>query len=75
MNSKEVDKIKCNNFSLFRFVSVVDAIRKKCEEKEALGIQNIYDSDIRDIKECLSAQNIEVKYSYIENVLDFLTKI
>lgn len=69
----EENRMICLDCSLRIFVSTVEAIIETCDEKEKIGISHLYDSDILDIqsklkKECI----IDVEYSYIENVLNYL---
>lgn len=62
----------CNGCSLSVFSSTVEAILEQCDEKENLGIEYLYDSDIFDIQEKLKAISVNVEFSYIEDVLDSL---
>lgn len=69
----EANRMICMDCSLRIFVSTVEAIIEICDEKEKIGINHLYDSDILDIqsklkKECV----IDVECSYIENVLNYL---
>lgn len=43
-----------------------------CSEKESLGIDKLYDSDIYDIVEILKKQGIKSSYRDVEQVLDCL---
>lgn len=70
----EADRVLCRGCSLAVFVSTVDAIVETCNEKEAIGIKNLYDSDIYDIEKKLEKKCIHVDFTYIEKVLDNLTK-
>lgn len=63
----------CNGCSLSIFISTVDAIIEKCNEKEKIGIKSLYDSDIYDIQEMLKKKCVNVKFSYIETILEHLT--
>lgn len=45
-----------------------------CNEKEALGIEKLYNSDIYDVQDILKAQGISVTYTDIEKVLGELIK-
>lgn len=71
MNDK-ADRMLCMGCTLSIFISTVEAIIEKCNEKEAIGIESLYDSDICDIEEMLESKCIHVDYSYIANVLDYL---
>lgn len=62
----------CNGCTLSIFGSTVEAILEQCDEKENLGIEYLYDSDIFDIQEKLKEISINVEFSYIENVLGSL---
>lgn len=64
----------CTGCSLSKFVSTVEAIVEIMDEKEKMGIEKLYDSDIRTIQLKLQKKSILVEYSYIENVLDALVK-
>lgn len=64
----------CTSCSLSKFVSTVEAIVERMDEKEKMGIEKLYDSDIRDVQLKLQKKSILVEYSYIENVLDALIK-
>lgn len=70
----EADRMPCLHCSLSTFVSTVEAIVSKCDEKEAIGIGSLYDSDIYDIQNELNKKCVHVDYSYIEKVLDYLTE-
>lgn len=69
----EANRMICLDCLLRIFVSTVETIIEICNEKEKIGINHLYDSDILDIqsklkKECV----IDVECSYIENVLNYL---
>lgn len=73
MNNK-ADRVLCNGCSLSLFISVCEAILERLKEKESLGIDNLYDSDIRDIQSNLLRKAIRVDYGYIERILSCLTE-
>lgn len=61
--------------SLRKFVAVVETIKEQCEEKENIGIDHLFDSDIYEIQEKLRQKYVyDANFSYIENVLEALTK-
>lgn len=64
----------CKRCSLSKFILTVEEIIKKCEYKERLGIQHLYDSDIRDIYEELERQGVDIDYSYVEILLNYFTQ-
>lgn len=64
----------CNGCTLSLFVSTVEAIMECCAEKEKIGIDHLYDSDIFDIQNKLREKVIKVDYSYIEHILQYLTE-
>lgn len=68
------DRMLCNGCTLSVFVSTVETILECINEKEAVGIESLYDSDIRDIQERLKEKMVKVKYSYIEHILEYLTE-
>lgn len=53
---------------------VIKAIIRICDEKEAIGIRCLHDSDIYDIQNILKAQGENVVYSDIEHILNDLIK-
>lgn len=69
---KRANSMLCGDCNLSHFTSTVEAILECCHEKENIGIENLYDSDIYDIQEKLNHININVKFSYIENILNLL---
>lgn len=73
MNNK-ADRMLCNGCELSIFVSTLEAILEVSNDKEKIGIKSLYDSDIYDVQSKLKEKCINVKYSYIENVLDELVK-
>lgn len=73
MNDK-ADRMLCNGCELSIFVSTVETILEVSNEKEKIGIKSLYDSDIYDVQSKLKEKCINVKYSYIENILDELVK-
>lgn len=72
MNTQANSRL-CNGCSLSLFVSTAEAILERCTEKENMGIQHLYDSDILDIQEKLKNKGIKVECSYIECILNSLT--
>lgn len=61
--------------SLRKFVAVAETIREQCEEKEKIGIDHLFDSDIYEIQEKLKQKYVyDATFSYIENVLEALVK-
>lgn len=64
----------CNGCTLSLFIATVDAILERCDEKENIGIEHLYDSDIYDIQEKLKAKTIKTDFTYIENILKYLTE-
>lgn len=70
----EANRMLCQGCTLSIFVSTVEAIVKTCDEKEAIGIERLYDSDMYDIQDSLERKCIHVNFSYIEKVLDYLVK-
>lgn len=60
---------------LRKFVLTVEAIKEQCNAKEKIGIDYLFDSDIYEIQEKLKQKHVyDAKFSYIENVLEFLVK-
>lgn len=73
--NKEANSMLCNGCTLYKFIVTVQAILKRCDEKERIGIKSLYDSDIMDIENILDQEGIkDADYSYIRSILDFLTK-
>ena len=70
----EANRMLCQGCSLASFVSTVEAIIECCNEKEAIGLERLYDSDIYDIENALKKKCIHVDFSYIEKVLDYITE-
>lgn len=70
----EANRMLCQGCTLSVFVSTVEAIIKKCDEKEAIGIKRLYDSDMYDIQDSLKKKCVHVDFSYIEKILDYLIK-
>ena len=68
------DSMLCNGCTLSVFVSTVEAILERIKEKEAIGIESLYDSDIRDIQEELKEKVIKVEISYVEHILEYLVE-
>ena len=64
----------CSNCSLFIFIATIEEIKICSDKKDDLGITYLYDSDIYDIQNALKTRGIKVKYSYIDNILDYLSK-
>lgn len=64
----------CMECGLSIFVSVVDAIKKCCCEKQQTGIENLHDSDILDIQNELAGRAVKVEATYIKKILECLTK-
>lgn len=62
----------CNGCTLSRFVSTVEAVLECCDQKEALGIKHLYDTDIYDIQNSLKNKCVRTDYSYIEKIIDYL---
>lgn len=60
----------CEGCTLSLFVSTVETILDISKEKEDIGIESLYDSDIYDIQARLKEKVIDAKFSYIESVLD-----
>ena len=73
MNDK-ADRMLCNSCTLSVFISTVETILEVCNQKESIGIERLYDSDILTIQEKLEKRLIKVDISYIENILDSLTE-
>lgn len=71
MNNK-ADSMLCNGCTLSLFVSTVEAILKCCNEKEKIGVEHLFDSDIYDIQAKLKEKTIKADFSYIESVLEYL---
>lgn len=72
--NEQANTMICTSCTLAFFTAVLEAITEQCQEKEALGIQKLYYSDVHDIVAKLAKVNIKVKESYIERVLDFLVE-
>ena len=76
---KLYEKIFCGNekldCSLRIFASTIEAIKEQCDEKEALDIEFLYDSDIFDIQTKLKNNAVNVENSYIETILDALANL
>lgn len=70
----EANRMLCQGCTLSVFTSTIEAIMNKCNEKENIGIEHLYDSDIYDIQDALKRKCVNVKFSYIEKVLDYLTE-
>ena len=68
------NRMLCQGCSLSVFISTAEAINEQCNKKEALGIENLYDSDILDIVDALVEKCVPVDYSYVTKVLDYLTE-
>lgn len=73
MNDK-ADRMLCSGCTLSVFASTLDTVLETCDEKGRLGIRSLYDSDILDIQTKLKEKGISVDISYIEDVLEELTK-
>ena len=71
MNEK-ANRMLCQGCSLSTFISTVESIISRCNEKEAIGIMSLYDSDIYDIQNDLKQKCVRVSFSYIEKILDYL---
>lgn len=48
------------------------AILIRCNQKESIGVNSLYDSDIYDIVDILAEQGIKATYVDVEQVLDKL---
>ena len=66
------NKFHCNNCSLRIFALACEAIKEQYDDKESLGIDYLYDSDILEIQEILENNHIHVNPSYIETILESL---
>jgi len=71
---KEANTMLCMGCSLKTFVATVAVILEVCNEKLAKNMERIHDSDIYDIQNRLKEKVIHVEFSYIENLLDCLSK-
>lgn len=65
----------CLNCSLRIFALACEAIKEQCDDRESLGIDYLYDSDILEIQEILESNHIHVNPSYIETILESLANI
>ena len=70
----EADTASCTECGLSVFVSIVDAIKKCCDEKQQTGSGNLHDSDISDIQNELAGKAVKVEATYIKKILECLTK-
>lgn len=68
----EANRMLCQGCSLSTFISTVESIIARCNEKEAIGITSLYDSDIYDIQNDLKQKCVRVSFSYIERILECL---
>ena len=55
-----------------KYQQICKAILQRCNEKEKLGVKNLYDSDIYDIQTILKNQHIKVSYQDVSDTLDML---
>ena len=67
--------VSCVDCSLRIFASTIEAIKEQCDEKEALDIEVLYDSDIFDRQTKLNNNAVNVENSYIETILDALANL
>lgn len=65
----------CLNCSLRIFALACEVIKEQYDDKESLGIDYLYDSDILEIQEILESNHIHVNPSYIETLLESLANI
>lgn len=70
----EADTANCMECGLSVFVSTVDAIKKRCDEKQRAGIRSLHYFDVTCIWNKLGDKGINVKFEYIERVLKHLTE-
>lgn len=70
----EADTANCMEYGLSVFVSTVDAIKKRCDEKQRAGIRSLHYFDVTCIRNKLGDKGINVKFEYIERVLKHLTE-
>lgn len=69
----KADRMLCNGCSLSIFISTVNTIIEVSDEKQKIGIDSLYDSDVYDIQDKLKEKCINVEFSYIETILERLT--
>lgn len=80
VNCNNMDKVFsnenniCIHCGLYKFVKTVDSIVERCDEKAAIGIEKLYDSDIYDVTVDLKNKGINVSVTYVSQVLDYITK-
>lgn len=67
--NKAANLMLCNECTFAVFASVIEAIIETCNEKEDIGIEYLYDSDIFDIQEKMRQICVDVEFSYIKDVL------
>lgn len=70
----KADTASCMGCGLSVFVSVVEAIKKRCDEKRQTGIENLHDFDIFGIQEELKKKGVKAGTDYIKLILEYLIK-
>lgn len=70
----KADTASCMECGLSVFVSVVEAIKKRCNEKQQTGIENLHDSDIFGIQEELKKKGVKAGTDYVKLILAYLIK-
>ena len=70
----EADTASCMECGLSVFASTVDAIKKRHDEKQRAGIENLHNSDIFGIQEELKKKGVKAGTDYIRLILEHLIK-